>query len=64
MNQMSVVTPTVGQVFRSHQGKGKYRARVRFVHNGRVYLLHLHRKRGSEFDLPLWYFGSKACGWR
>jgi hypothetical protein len=53
----------VGQVLRSHKGRGPDRVQVIKIAGDRVYLRYLNRRRSTDFDVPRWFLEHKSCGW-
>jgi len=58
---------TIGDVYRSNRGIGKYYARIIEITQTYVVLVHLCQNNqaihNSSFALRLSYFLSSACGW-
>ncbi len=57
------MTPYVGQVLRSHRGRGPDRAQVIKIVGDRVTLRYLNSRRRKDFELQLWFLAAPSCGW-
>jgi hypothetical protein len=57
------MTTYVGQVFRSHKGRGPDRVQVIKIVGDRVTLRYLNSRRRKDFELQLWFLGHPSCGW-
>jgi hypothetical protein len=53
----------VGQVLRSHRGRGPDRAQVIKIVGDRVCLRYLNSRRRKDFELQLWFLSHPSCGW-
>jgi len=53
----------VGQVLRSHKGRGPDRVQVIAIRGDKVRLRYLSRRRANDFDLPLAFLPHPSCGW-
>jgi hypothetical protein len=60
-------TFSIGETFRSNNGKGPWTGRIELIKDGFVYL-HSTRDKSKHqlyiFRVEMWFLSSPACGWR